>query len=98
MTFGRQHLGESGNESGGQRAFGKEIPQQIGNAKSGQERVVVQAGAKKDREHLIPHQAENAAPHDREADDSGIARDAPTALLRVLRFHNLDQANSYPVA
>ena len=61
-------IGENGDESGAQGPFGKQVPQQVGNPEGDDEGVKGEAGAKESGKDLFPHQPQNPAEEDREAD------------------------------
>ena len=62
-------------------------PPRIEPTKGGEKRVVLQAGAEENGKHLIAHESENAARHDRETDNARMARDVGPRLLSSILVH-----------
>ena len=60
-------VGEHGDEGGTQGPFGKEVPQQVGDAEGHHIGVEGVAGPEQAGEHLLPHQPQDAAGKNREA-------------------------------
>ena len=70
LAFLRERLGEDGDESGGERAFGEQVAREVGNAKAEQESVVDEARAEQPGHHDFAHQAGDARHGHRHRDDS----------------------------
>ncbi len=68
-------VGEHGDEGRTQGPFGKEVPQQVGDAEGHHKGVVGQAGPEQAGEHLFPHQPENPAGKDGKAHRPGSPGD-----------------------
>ncbi len=69
-------FGEGGNERARERAFGKKIAGQVGNAEAQHEGVVDQAGAEQAGHHAFAQQAGDAAHQDGDGNDACRADDA----------------------
>ncbi len=61
-------IGENRDESGAQGPFGKQVTEQVGNPEGNDEGVKSIARAKKSGKDLFPHQPQNPAGKDRNAD------------------------------
>ena len=70
-------VGEHGDEGGTQGPFGKEVPQQVGNPEGDHVGIDGVAGAEQAGKDLLPHQPQEAAGQDREADRARGPGDLP---------------------
>ena len=70
MTIGDRGLAEGSDECSGQRAFGKQVTQQVGYAERSGEGIHEAATTEQRGEDLFADETQYAAAHDSEADDA----------------------------
>ena len=71
IAAARDSLAEGRHEGGGECALGKQIAQQIGNAKSRGESIHRQTAAEQRGKNLFAQQAQQPAAHHRQTNDAG---------------------------
>ncbi len=80
LAAGRQLMCEGGHERRAHRTFGEQVADEVGDAEGHAERVHRVAGAEVERQHLIADQAQDAAGHGRQTEQSGRAGQARSGV------------------